>query len=70
MRKATPAPFIFILENVLPTGDETSVSKGQWLRAQKELEEIFGYAGLKIFNKPERHSMPANYEDIVVWALY
>ena len=69
-RAAPPESFIFVVDNVLPDGDVSNLSKKQILRTQEELEDIYKAAELRVYDTPVRQAMPEDYEDIVVWALY
>ena len=69
-RRSEPESFIFLLDNVLGTGEEVALVKGQWIRAENELEDIFKEAGLIVHARTGRESMPDGFKDVVVWALY
>ena len=44
--------------------------KNQWMRTQRQLEEIFVEAGLLVHSRTEREPMPDPFRDVVLWALY
>ena len=69
-RRSDPEAFIFLLDNVLGPGEEVDLVKGQWVRAERELEEIFDEAGVIVHSSSGRQSMPEQFRDVVVWALY
>ena len=69
-RSSLPESFIYVLDNVLCPGEVSLMHKGQQVRAEAELEEIFREAGLMVFSRSKRQPMPAKFRDVVVWALY
>ena len=69
-RRYIPQSFIFLLDNVLEVGEDPVFVKGQQVRSEYQLEEIFKDAGLLVFKRSERQTMPKDYRDIRVWALY
>ena len=69
-RNSEPEAFIFLLDNVLELDEEPVVAKSQLVRTEQQLEEIFSEAGLLIFKRSERQTMPKDYRDIRLWALY
>ena len=69
-RRSDPDSHIILLDNVLGPGEEPAFVKGQWVRSEQELEDIFAEAGLIVHARSGRKEMPENYRDIFVWALY
>ena len=69
-RRTDPDYHIILLDNVLEPREEPVVIKGQLVRSQGELENIFKEAGLIVHACSGRQSMPHPYRDVVVWALY
>ena len=69
-RNRAPESFIFLFDNVLNDNEEALVVKNQWIRTERELEDIFTEAGLIVHQRSEREQMPAGYRDVVAWALY
>ena len=69
-RSSTPDSFIFVLDNVLSYGEKSVVIKRQRVRSQSELEAIFHEAGLVVYKRSGRKTMPDPFRDVHVWALY
>ena len=69
-RRTQPETFIILMDNVLGEDEEPVVVKGQWVRAERELEEIYRDAGLMAYAQSGRQTMQTGFRDIVVWALY
>ena len=69
-RHTPPRSFVFVLDNVRPADQTLFRLKGQWVRSQQELEEIWVEAGLLTYKKEGPLQMPADQLDVVVWALY
>ena len=69
-RRSTPESFIFLLDNVLASDEEPEIVKGQWVRSENKLEEIFAEAGLMVHKRSNRETMPAGFRDFYVWALW
>ena len=69
-RNRSPESFIFLLDNVLNEGEEAVIVKDQWVRSERQLEDIFTEAGLLVHKRSSRQQMPAGYRDTVVWALF
>ena len=59
-RRTMPESFIFLLDNILATGEETVVIKGQQVRTERELEDIFTKVGLLVYKRTQREAMPAS----------
>ena len=69
-RQSPGGSFIILLDNVRNDDEELYEAKGQFIRTAKELEETFAHAGLIIHKTSERATMPYNFRDLKVWALY
>ena len=69
-RNSPPQSFIYLLDNVLEDDEEPEIIKGQMVRSEELLEDIFKEAGLLIHKRSEREPMPGRYRDVRVWALY
>ena len=69
-RSFEPESFIILLDNVLSEGEEATMVKGQLIREERDLEEIFSEASLFVHARSGREPMPAKFRDVVVWALY
>ena len=69
-RRSIPESFIILLDNVLAPDEEPEIVKGQWVRSENQLEEIFAEAGLIVHSRSDREPMPANFHDVRVWALW
>ena len=69
-RTTPPQSFIYLLDNVLEDGEKPEIIKGQLVRSEELLEDIFKEAGLLIHKRSKRELMPGRYRDVRVWALY
>ena len=69
-RRSISESFIILLDNVLAPDEEPEIIKGQWVRSENQLEEIFAEAGLIVHSRSDREPMPANFHDVRVWALW
>ena len=69
-RNRCPESFIFLLDNVLNEGEEAMIVKDQWVRTERQFENIFNEAGLLVYKRSSRQQMPSGYRDTVVWALF
>ena len=69
-RYTKPKSFIFVLDNLLKDEEIGVLVKGQRMRTQRKLEELFGLAGLVTHKKTGREPMPEPNRDVMLWALY
>ena len=69
-RHRPPESYIFVFDNLRSEEYAQFECKGQTVRSQKELEDIFSEAGLLIFKKEGPDYMPAPYGQAMAWALY
>ena len=69
-RSSPPDSFIFVFDNVLGEGEESTVIKRQRVRSLAELESIFDEAGLVVHRRSGRTKMLGAFSDVCVWALY
>ena len=69
-RHRPPESYIFIFENLRSDEYTQFEWKGQRVRSQKELEDIFDEAGLLTFKKIGPVAMPDPYGQVMAWALY
>ena len=69
-RKRLPESFIIVFENVLYDSEKTFRDEGQRVRSEREIEDIFRQANLRVFKKSERLKVHPDYRPVVVWALY
>ena len=69
-RRTDPDAHIILLDNILQPGEEMYLAKGQLVRAERELEDIFQEAGLIVHARSGRQTMLDGFKDVAVWALY
>ena len=67
-RQAETASYIIIMDNISDNEMEYT-SKGQRVRTQATLEDIFKKAGYKIVNKTARHELADGWEPTMAWVL-
>jgi len=62
--------FIIVLDTVLPVDEAIGLEKGQMVRKEPELLDIFARAGLEIYKSSELKTLHDDYFPVKVWALF
>ena len=66
---AKPSSYLIVLDNVAPPGATIGPVKGQLIRNEHDLVEIFQRAGLTVYRKTPQVELHRNYYPVMAWTL-